>query len=99
MTPALQKVVAGTPLPKVESAIWTDVRTFYTQRARACLGGSSPPDRKAAKVIALLNTARQHGFDPSDYAAPELLEMSQAVEKSTRNRRSVSIGLLNSMRA
>ena len=36
--------------------------------------------RRPPQAIALLNTARQHGFDPSDYAAPELLEMSQAVE-------------------
>ena len=83
VTPALQKVVAGKPAaPNVESAIWTDVRTFYTQRqdAPAWVDHRRPTD-KAAKVIALLNTARQHGFDPSDYAAPELLEMSQAVEK------------------
>jgi len=82
VTPALQKVVAGKPLPNVEPAIWTDVRTFYTQRqdAPAWVDHRRPTD-KAAKVIALLNTARQHGYDPADYAAPDLLEMSQAVEK------------------
>jgi len=82
VTPALQKVVAGKPLPNVESAIWTDVRTFYTQRqdAPAWVDHRRPTD-KAAKVIAILNTARQHGFDPKDYAAAELLEQSQSVEK------------------
>jgi murein L,D-transpeptidase YcbB/YkuD len=82
VTPALQKVVAGKPLPNVESAIWTDVRTFYTQRqdAPAWVDHRRPTD-KAAKVIAILNTARQHGFDPQEYAAAELLEASQAVEK------------------
>lgn len=82
VTPALQKVVAGSPFPKVEPAIWTDVHAFYTQRQNApAWVDHRRPTGKAAQVIALLNTARQHGFDPSDYGAPELLEMSQAVEK------------------
>ena len=82
MTPALQKVVAGKALPNVEPAVWTEVQTFYTQRqhAPAWVDHRRPTD-KAAKVIALLNTARQHGYDPADYAAADLLEMSQAVEK------------------
>jgi murein L,D-transpeptidase YcbB/YkuD len=82
VTPALQKVVAGKPLPNVEPAIWTDVQTFYTRRqhAPAWVDHRRPTD-KAAKVIALLNTARQHGYDPADYAAPALLEVSQAVEQ------------------
>jgi L,D-transpeptidase YcbB len=82
VTPAIERVLAARAFPKVEPAIWTDVHTFYTQRqnAPAWVDHRRPTD-KAAKVIALLNTARQHGFDPSDYAAPELLEMSQAVEK------------------
>jgi len=82
VTPALQKVVAGKPLPNVESAVWTDVRAFYTQRQDApAWVDHRRPTAKAAKVLALLNTARQHGYDPADYAAAELLEMSQAVEK------------------
>ncbi|MBY0497844.1 MAG: L,D-transpeptidase family protein [Cyanobacteria bacterium] len=82
VTPALQKIVAGNPAAKVEPAIWTDVRAFYIQRqdAPAWVDHRRPTD-KAAKVIALLNTARQHGFDPKDYSAPELLDLSQAVEK------------------
>ena len=58
------------------------MRTFYTQRqdAPAWVDHRRPTD-KAAKVIAILNTARQHGFDPQEYAAAELLEASQAVEK------------------
>src|SRR5688572_1491330 len=82
VSPALQKVVAGQSFPKVEPAIWTDLRRFYSQRqhAPAWVDHRRPTD-KAATVIALLNTARQHGFEPADYAAAELLEMSQAVEK------------------
>jgi murein L,D-transpeptidase YcbB/YkuD len=75
-------VVAGKPLPNVEPAVWTEVQTFYTQRQHApAWVDHRRPTGKAAKVIALLNTARQHGYDPADYAAPELLEASQAVEK------------------
>ena len=82
VTPALERVVAGRPLPKVEPAIWSDVRAFYTQRQHApAWVDHRRPTGVAAKAIAVLNTARQHGFDPSDYAAPELLELSQAVEQ------------------
>lgn len=82
VTPALQKLVSGAPLPKVEPAIWTDVRTFYTQREHApAWVNHRRPTGKAADAIKLLNTARRHGFDPADYGAPQLLDMSQAVEK------------------
>src|SRR5688500_327653 len=78
VTPALQKVVSGGAAAKVEPAVWSDVRAFYTQREHkpAWVDHRRPTD-KAAKVIALLNTARQHGYDAADYAAAELLEMSQ----------------------
>ena len=82
VTPSLQQVVAGKPLPNVEPAVWSDVGAFYTQRAHApAWVDHRRPTEKAAKVIALLNTARQHAFDPEDYNAAELLEESQAVEK------------------
>jgi len=82
VSPALQKLVEGKPLPNVEPAVWTEVQTFYTQRQHApAWVDHRRPTAKAAKVLALLNTARQHGYDPADYAAAELLEMSQAVEK------------------
>ena len=82
VTPALQKVVAGSPASKVEPAIWTDVRAFYTQRQDTpAWVDHRRPTEKAAKVIAMLNTARQHGYDPKDYGAAELLDESQAIEK------------------
>lgn len=82
VTPALQALMAGSPLPKVEAANWTDLRTFYTQREHVpAWVNHRRPTAKAADAIKLLNTARQHGFDPADYGAPELLAMSQAVEK------------------
>ena len=82
VTPALQALMAGAPLPKVEAALWSDVRAFYTQRdsAPAWVNHRRPTD-KAAEAIKILNTARQHGFDPGDYGTSQLLEMSQAVEK------------------
>ena len=82
VTPALEQLVSGRAIANVEPANWTDVRAFYTQRdfAPAWVNHRRPTEHAAA-AIALLNTARQHGFDPADYAAPALLEMSQAVEK------------------
>jgi len=82
VTPALEQLVAGQPIANVEPADWTDVRAFYTQREFApAWVNHRRPTEDAASAIALLNTARHHGFDPSDYGAPALLEMSQAVEK------------------
>jgi L,D-transpeptidase YcbB len=82
VTPALTTLVAGAPLPKVEAAVWSDLRAFYTQREHApAWVNHRRPTEKAAEAIQILNTARQHGFDPNDYGTPQLLEMSQAVEK------------------
>lgn len=82
VTPALEQLVSGRALANVESANWTDVRAFYTQRdfAPAWVNHRRPTEHAVA-AIALLNTAHQHGFDPADYGAPALLDMSQAVEK------------------
>jgi L,D-transpeptidase YcbB len=81
VTPALERVIAGEPPPNVEQSSWPDVRAFYTQRqAVPAWVDHRRPTEKAARAIALLNTARQHGFDPADYAAADLLEMSQDVE-------------------
>ncbi len=81
VTPALENIVSGKPAPNVEPEVWTDVRAFYTQRdhAPAWVDNRRPTER-AAEAIAVLNTARQHGFDPQDYGAPDLLAMSQEVE-------------------
>lgn len=82
VTPALQRLMAGAALPKVEAANWTDSRTFYTQREHTpAWVNHRRPTEKAAEAITLLNTARRHGFDPQEYGAPELLAISQAVEK------------------
>jgi murein L,D-transpeptidase YcbB/YkuD len=82
VTPPLQRLIAGAPLPDVEAANWTELRAFYTQREHApAWVDHRRPTERAAVAITLLNTARQHGFDPSDYDATALLEMSQAVEK------------------
>src|SRR5918996_2063614 len=82
VTPALQEIVSGKPLPNVEPAVWTDVRAFYTQRehAPAWVDNRRPTDR-AADAIAVLNTARRHGFSADEYGAADLLTMSQEVEK------------------
>lgn len=81
VTPALQEIVSGKAAPNVEPGVWSDVRAFYTRRehAPAWVDNRRPTDR-AADAIAVLNTARQHGFDPQEYGAAELLAMSQEVE-------------------
>jgi len=82
VTPALQRVVSGARPANVESAEWTDLRTFYTQRQHApAWVDHRRPTERAAVAIGLLNTARQHGFDPADYDAAELLALSQQVEQ------------------
>src|SRR5688572_15148234 len=82
VSPALETIVSGKPLPNVEPDVWTDLRAFYTQRehAPAWVDNRRPTDR-AADAIAVLNTARQHGYHSDDYGAKDLLAMSQDVEK------------------
>lgn len=82
VSPAIEKMLAGQPPANVEAANWTDVRAFYTQREHApAWVDHRRPVENAKEALTLLQTAKQHGFDPEDYAAGELLEMSQAVEK------------------
>ena len=62
VTPALQTLVAGSPLPKVKAAVWSDLRSFYTQRANApAWVNHRRPTDKAAEAIQILNTAAGTG--------------------------------------
>jgi len=82
VAPAIQTLLAGKPRSNVEAANWTDVRAFYTQRqhAPAWVDHRRPVDN-AKEAVAVLQTARQHGFDPAEYGVEALLEASQAVEQ------------------
>lgn len=81
VTPALREILAGQPVPPVEPAVWTDLRTFYTQRAESpAWVNHRRPTENAVEALKALSTARQHGFDPNGYGADDLLAMSQAVE-------------------
>lgn len=81
VTPALEAVLEGERVPSVEPAVWTDLRAVYTQRADEPLWvNHRRPTEHAAEALKALNTARQHGFDPKDYGADDLLALSQAVE-------------------
>src|SRR5688572_25947468 len=78
VSPALETIVSGKPLPNVEPGVWPDVRAFYTQREHApAWVDNRRPTSRAADAIAVFNTARRHGFSPDDYGAKELLAMSQ----------------------
>ena len=81
VAPALESAVSGKPLPNVEPAVWKDVQSFYTQReyAPAWVDNRRPTER-AADAIAVLNSARRHGYDADEYGAADLLAMSQDVE-------------------
>ena len=58
------------------------MQAFYTQREHApAWVDNRRPTERAADAIAVLNTARAHGFSPDDYGAAELLKMSQDVEQ------------------
>lgn len=86
VAPALTAVLEGEPLPSVEPAVWTDLRAVYTQRAGAPLWvNHRRPTEHAAEALKALHTARQHGFEPEDYGAGDLLATSQAVEDLDQN--------------
>lgn len=81
VSPALEAIVSGNPLPNVEPAVWSDVRAFYTQREHApAWVDNRRPTSRAADAIAVLTTARAHGYDADEYGAKDLLAMSQEVE-------------------
>ena len=83
VTPALQEIVSGTPVPNVEPAVWSDVRAFYTQREHApAWVDQSPPDRsRRRRHRPAQHRARSMATIPEEYGAPELLAISQEVEK------------------
>ena len=82
VSPHIQTVLSAPSVAKVEPVVWKDVQAFYQPRenAPAWVDNRRPTDR-AAEAIAVLNTARLHGFSPDDYGAAELLQMSQEVEQ------------------
>ena len=81
VAPSIDRIVARTSFPDVEPAVWTDVRAFYTHRdSDPAWVDNRRPTPKAAHALAVLNTAREHGFEAADYAAPELLTMSERIE-------------------
>lgn len=62
--------------------VWNDARAFYQQREHApAWVDDRRPTARAADALAVLNTARAHGFSPGDYGVDELLTMSQEVEQ------------------
>ena len=82
VAPALERLASGKPLPNVSPATWTDLRAFYTQREHApAWVDHRRPTERAAAALQVLNTAKQHGFDPETYGAADLLARSQAVEQ------------------
>ena len=82
LSPSIEKLIAGNPFPKVEPATWKDVRAFYTQRENAPAWiDVRRPTGNGINAIAILNTARQHGFDPADYDAAALEQLGQSVEQ------------------
>jgi murein L,D-transpeptidase YcbB/YkuD len=81
VAPSIDRILSGKPIANVAPAVWTDVRAFYTQRdSHPAWADNRRPTARAADAIAVLNTARQHGFDAADYGTAELLAISQRVE-------------------
>lgn len=82
VSPHIQTLLGSKPLATVEPAVWKDVQAFYTQRESApAWVDNRRPTGRAADAIAVLNTARVHGYNAEDYGAAELLKMSQDVEQ------------------
>jgi len=81
VTPAISEILARPAVPPIAPTVWTDLRAFYTRRGEApAWVDHRRPTERAAEALRALNTAPQHGFDPADYATPDLLALSQAVE-------------------
>ena len=93
VSPHIQTLLSGKPVANVEAAngqpapvwlpaVWKDVQAFYAQREHApAWVDNRRPTGRAADAIAVLNTARAHGYSADEYGAAGLLKMSQEVEQ------------------
>jgi murein L,D-transpeptidase YcbB/YkuD len=79
---AVAQVLAGTPVPPVKPAIWTDVRKFYEQRQNAPAWFHDGDATQAEDAVQVLRSARAHGFSPADYSEPELTERLATLRQS-----------------
>jgi murein L,D-transpeptidase YcbB/YkuD len=82
---ALQSALAAKPPAGVSAAVWKDVRAFYQQRQgkRAWVGDEYTVE-DAASALAVLRTARAHGFDPEEYGESAIVQLHDALMKSDK---------------
>jgi murein L,D-transpeptidase YcbB/YkuD len=76
---ALRQALTAPPPAGTRSAVWADVRTFYSGRGPAWTRGTSP-SRQASAGLRLLRAATEHGLDPAEYGEPALAAELEAIE-------------------
>ena len=80
--PALQALLAGTPIAPVRPIVWTDVAAFYAQRNGAPAWIDESHDNsteRATSAVALLRTAHAHGLD-GDYDVARIAELPALIK-------------------
>ena len=76
MSPALERAVGALLPTAVQTVVWTDVEAFYRQRgARPAWVSPVGPTERALAAIRVIQRASEHGFEPEDYGAGELIAL------------------------
>jgi murein L,D-transpeptidase YcbB/YkuD len=86
VAPALAAVLAAPRPATVESAVWSDVAEFYSQRAGApAWVNHKQPTQKATEAIKILHTAEEHAFDSTDYGEADIERVYQEIQTLERD--------------
>ncbi len=83
---AVQRIVAGKPLPDVGGDAWKDVGAFYQQREGkpAWIDGEHT-SKRATEALQVLRSSREHGVAPDSYGEPAIVQLHDAIDKSDKN--------------
>src|SRR5688572_30709187 len=85
---AMQATLNGNAIASATPEVWSDVRTFYEQRAGAAAWVKPrSPSRRALAALHVLRRAPEHGLKADAYGEAELARTIDELERSKRNAR------------
>lgn len=75
VTAAIRRTLAESPPPQVSAAAWNDTREFYSRRQQAPAWMLDDQAMRADAGLHALGTAKEHGLDPADYGAQDVVRL------------------------
>ena len=71
----IDQLFTGKPPAHLNAAAWKDTHEFYSRRNHAPAWAMNDQTRQADEAIAVIQRAREHGFDPADYDEQEIVRL------------------------